>query len=185
MSLRTLAAPLAALLVAFAVVACGPGGSASTAPAATQPPTSPSASAAPTASESPSGSEEPSPDDSAATGDVTVMVADSEYGEILVDGEGRTLYGFTPDEDSGEPTCYDACEQAWPPLTEDDEVTVGEDLDDSDFTLVERTDGTMQVKVGGWPLYYFANDPEPGDTNGQGLNDAWYVVSPAGDLITE
>jgi predicted lipoprotein with Yx(FWY)xxD motif len=185
MSLRTLAAPLAALLVAFAVVACGPGGSASTAPAATQSVPSPSASAAGTASESPSGSEEPSPDGSAATGDVTVMVADSEHGEILVDAEGRTLYAFTPDEESGEPTCYDACEQAWPPLSQDDEVTVGEGLDDSDFTLVERTDGSMQVKVGDWPLYYFANDPEPGDINGQGLNDSWYVVSPSGDLITE
>jgi predicted lipoprotein with Yx(FWY)xxD motif len=41
----------------------------------------------------------------------------------------------------------------------------------------------MQVKVGELPLYYFAQDAAPGDVNGQGLQDMWYVVSPAGELI--
>jgi hypothetical protein len=37
-------------------------------------------------------------------------------------------------------------------------------------------------------LYLFAGDQNPGDTNGQGLSafDAkWYVLSPAGDQITQ
>jgi predicted lipoprotein with Yx(FWY)xxD motif len=32
-------------------------------------------------------------------------------------------------------------------------------------------------------LYYFANDAGPGDVNGQGVNDVWYVLDPAGNGI--
>jgi predicted lipoprotein with Yx(FWY)xxD motif len=46
-----------------------------------------------------------------------------------------------------------------------------------------RTDGAEQVTYNGWPLYYFANDAAPGDTNGQGVNDVWYVIAPSGEVI--
>ena len=174
---------LLAVIAIVALAACGPGAGTSSAPVATSAAPSLAPTDAPTESATPTASDDESPTGSPATGDVTVMLADSEFGPILTDGEGLTLYGFVPDEASGESTCYDSCEAAWPPLLESDEVTVGEGLDDSDFTLVARTDGTMQVKIGGWPLYYFANDAAPGDTNGQDLNDVWYVVSASGELI--
>lgn len=124
-----------------------------------------------------------SPDESSpAAGAATVMVATSDLGDILVDGEGRTLYLFTPDE-AGTPTCYDDCAAAWPPLLAEGEITVGEGLDDSDFSTATRTDGGDQVKIGTWPLYYFAGDAAPGETNGQGLQGIWYVVSPSGEAI--
>ena len=87
---------------------------------------------------------------------------------------------FTPDE-AGTPTCYDQCATAWPPLT--GEVTAGTGLDASKLTVVDRTDGSKQVKYGNWPLYYFANDVAAGDVNGQGLNDKWYVVGADGEPI--
>ena len=153
------------------LAACGTGSSPSAAAATVAPPAATEAvSLAPTSE---------SPTSSAAA---TVMVADSDLGEILVDPEGRTLYLFTPDE-AGTPTCYDACAAAWPPLLAEGEIEVGEGLDDSDFSTATRTDGGEQVKIGDWPLYYFANDAAPGDTNGQGLNEKWYVVSPAGEAI--
>ena len=125
----------------------------------------------------------PSPDESSpATGAATVMVATSDLGEILVDGEGRTLYLFTPDE-AGTPTCYDDCALAWPPLLAEGDITVGAGLDDSDFTTATRTDSGDQVKIGTWPLYYFAGDAAPGETNGQGLQGIWFVVSPSGEAI--
>lgn len=122
-----------------------------------------------------------SPDQS-STGAATVMVATSDLGEILVDGEGRVLYLFTPDE-AGTPTCYEGCAQAWPPLLAGGDITVGPGLDDSDFSTATRTDGGDQVKIGNWPLYYFASDAAPGDTKGQGVGDVWYVVSPNGEAI--
>jgi predicted lipoprotein with Yx(FWY)xxD motif len=175
--------PLAILVVALALVACGPGASPS-APATTAPPSpsaEPSESASPTAEASPT--EAPSPSET-TTGEVTVAVADSDLGEILVDAEGRTLYAFT-DDTAGEPTCEADCAAAWPPLIVDGEITVGDGLDDGDFSTVESPEGGSQVKVGDWPLYYFAQDEAAGDVNGQGIGDKWFVVGPDGELIRE
>lgn len=170
------------VLLATLVAACSGGGATASpsVPAATVPPAaSPSE---PPASPSDAPASVAPTESAPSSGGTTVAVADSALGQILVDGEGRTLYLFTPDS-AGESTCYDQCAANWPPLLAQGEITVGEDLDDSDFSTVARTDGTMQVKVGEWPLYYFANDAAPGDTNGQGINDVWYVVSPNGDAI--
>ena len=173
-TLRTL---LLGTVVAILVAACSSGG-ATPSPSAAAPETPAPASEVP-ASEAPASE---APASAAAGGAVTVMVADSSLGQILVDGEGRTLYMFKPDE-AGTPTCYDDCETSWPPLTVTGDITVGEGLDASVFTTVDRTDGSKQVKAGNWPLYFFANDAAPGDVNGQDVGDVWYVVSPAGEPI--
>ena len=165
-------------VLALLLAACSSGGGAT--PSAAAPETAAPASEAP-ASEAPASE---APASAAAGGTATVMVASSDLGDILVDGEGRTLYAFTPDESSGEPTCYDECAGNWPPLTSSGEVTVGEGLDDSDFTTVARTDDAGdQVKIGGWPLYYFAGDAAAGDTNGQGVGGKWFVVDANGEII--
>ena len=168
-------------LLAVVVAACSSGGGAT--PSAAAPDTPTPASEAP-ASEAPASMAPSSeaPPSAAAGGAVTVMVAESDLGQILVDGEGRTLYMFKPDTD-GTSTCYDECEANWPPLMVTGDITVGEGLDASLFTTTERTDGSTQVKAGAWPLYYFANDAAPGDTNGQDVGDVWYVVSPTGEPI--
>ncbi len=41
------------------------------------------------------------------------------------------------------------------------------------------------LAINGHALYYFAGDAAPGDTNGQGLGDKWYAVTPEGQLIGE
>ncbi|MQB00241.1 MAG: hypothetical protein GEU78_08110 [Actinobacteria bacterium] len=114
----------------------------------------------------------------------TVEVADSDLGEVLVDGEGNTLYMFVPDEEAnGEPTCYDDCAEAWPAYEAIDEPTAGSGADQSMLATVERKDGTDQVTYNDLPLYYFSGDEAAGDTNGQGLNEVWWVVSPEGRPI--
>jgi predicted lipoprotein with Yx(FWY)xxD motif len=123
---------------------------------------------------------------SAGAGGETVTLASSDFGEIVVDAEGMTLYAFVPDQPTGLPTCYEGCAAAWPPLVAPDEITVGAGLDVSMFSAVPRTDDMGdQVKFGDWPLYYFANDEAPGDTNGQGLQDVWFVVGADGEIIEE
>ena len=37
----------------------------------------------------------------------------------------------------------------------------------------------------GVALYLFANDGAPGDVNGQGVGDVWYVVGPDGEIIRD
>src|SRR5690606_25589637 len=39
------------------------------------------------------------------------------------------------------------------------------------------------VTYDGWPLYTFTGDAEAGETNGQGLNDVWFVVAPDGTPV--
>lgn len=110
----------------------------------------------------------------------TLTVATSALGDHLVDGAGRTLYLFKPDA-QGESTCYDQCEANWPPFT--GTVTAGSGVDAGLIGSTTRNDGSSQVTYNGWPLYLFANDAAPGDTNGQGINDVWYVVAANGDAI--
>ena len=47
--------------------------------------------------------------------------------------------------------------------------------------------GTMIATVAGHPVYTFSGDQEPGDVNGEGLQDfggVWYAVSPSGTAVT-
>lgn len=122
----------------------------------------------------------PSPTTAAPPAAAGLAVADSALGEILVDGSGKTLYLFVPDA-QGDSTCYDECEQNWPPLT--GEPVAGDGIDAALIGTTTRTDGTVQATFNGWPLYRFGGDAAAGDANGQGLNDVWYVVSTAGDAI--
>lgn len=106
-----------------------------------------------------------------------------DYGEVLVDGDGRMLYMFTPDSE-GESTCYDDCAEAWPPLTVEsaDAVAAGSDVT-ADLGTTERDDGSLQVTAGGLPLYYFVQDEEPGDANGMGLGNVWFLLRPDGSIL--
>lgn len=112
---------------------------------------------------------------------VVIQVTSSDLGDHVVDADGNTLYLFTPDS-QGDSTCYDQCESSWPPLVDD--VTAGDGLDAGLLGSTIRTDGSVQITYNGWPLYYFAGDTAPGDTNGQGINGVWYVISPEGDAVS-
>lgn len=109
-----------------------------------------------------------------------VHASDTDLGSILVNGEGFTLYIFTNDT-GGESTCYDACADTWPPIPGD--VTIASDLDASIFGTTTRDDGSEQLTVNGMPLYLYAPDAAPGDTNGQGVGGVWFVVDAAGEVI--
>ena len=116
----------------------------------------------------------------------TIEVTSASMGDILADPDGNTLYMFVPDqENNGEPTCYDDCAAAWPAFEAMGDLTAGEGLDQSLLASVERTDGTTQVTYKDLPLYYFSGDEAPGDTNGQGLMDVWYVVSSEGEPVDQ
>ena len=56
-------------------------------------------------------------------------------------------------------------------------------LDQPLFSTVDRPDGSMQLKMGKWPLYTFSGDAAPGDVNGQGSGGSWFVVAQDGKLV--
>ena len=43
-----------------------------------------------------------------------------------------------------------------------------------------RTDGAKQISLDGRPLYRYAGDGAPGDTNGEGIGGIWHVVHTTG-----
>ena len=109
-----------------------------------------------------------------------MQVAASGLGDIVTDGDGNTLYLFLPDN-QGPSACNDGCAAAWPPL--EGEPVAGDGADTTLLGTVTRDDGTTQATYNGWPLYHFSGDGTPGDTNGQTLNDVWWVISSTGDAI--
>lgn len=112
---------------------------------------------------------------------VTIAVAEvGDLGQILVDGEGYTLYVFLNDE-PGKSACTGNCAASWPPLLVDGEVAAGEGLEASLVGTITRDDGTTQITYNGKPLYYYYKDDNPGDANGQAANDVWFVITPAGE----
>jgi predicted lipoprotein with Yx(FWY)xxD motif len=111
-----------------------------------------------------------------------VATADTDLGTIVVDGEGMTLYLFMPDA-QGASTCVDACADTWPSLA--GPATAGDGVDEALLGTADRPDdGSAQVTYNGWPLYHFASDAAPGDTNGQGIGDIWFVVDAAGNAVS-
>jgi predicted lipoprotein with Yx(FWY)xxD motif len=123
------------------------------------------------------GAGESASDEAAA---ITVAVADTDAGPSLVGPDGHTLYVFTQDTD-GTSTCADDCAATWPPFTVEAGATVeaGEGVT-GELTIIERDDGTSQVTYEGMPLYYFADDSAPGEAEGQGVGDVWFIASPEG-----
>jgi predicted lipoprotein with Yx(FWY)xxD motif len=122
----------------------------------------------------------PAPEAEEAAGVVTI--AETDLGSILAGPDGLTVYGFTEDAD-GTPTCVDGCAVAWPPLVVEPNIDLTGMPGEAEYTIVERADGTAQMKAGKWPLYYFAGDEAPGETNGQGSGGSWFVVADDGSLI--
>lgn len=114
-----------------------------------------------------------------------LMVTDSELGEIVVDAEGMTVYMFDSDtQGSGESTCEGQCATNWPAVTTDGDPVAGDGVT-GELGTIKGVDGATQVTLDGWPLYYFAGDSAAGDVAGQGVNEVWWVLSPAGERMAE
>ena len=156
--IRILAGGLLVTLTALAIAACGGGGgTTATAPTKTTDQVS-----------------------------ATVGLANTRLGNILVNSQRRTLYLFKADTGT-KSACSGACAVAWPPLLAHGKPTVSGRVNMSLVATAKRSDGTEQVTYNGHPLYLYAGDNNPGNTNGQGITAfgaAWYVLSTAGNQIT-
>ncbi|MEU8775682.1 SCO0930 family lipoprotein [Streptomyces sp. NPDC048606] len=119
-----------------------------------------------------------------ATGKLSVA-KDPKLGEHIVDANGMTVYRFKPD--TAWPMvskCVGDCLAKWP-VVPPTERAADKGIVEKNYTVLDRPDGKKQQSVNCWPVYTFAGDKKPGDTNGQGVGGTWYAVSPAGDMITK
>ena len=93
---------------------------------------------------------------------------------LMTGPNGRTLYTFDKDvAGSGKSVCNGPCATNWPPF-----AAAASDQSGGDWTVIMRDDGTKQWAWGGKPLYYWSKDQKPGDTTGDGFNNAWRAVRP-------
>jgi predicted lipoprotein with Yx(FWY)xxD motif len=178
------AAAIAALaLTAFVAAACGDDdddGDGGTATAVrTQAAASPTSRAATSAAGSPTAvSGDATPGAADGAGATIATAEDATLGTILVDADGFTLYTFSNDTaGSGASACSGGCATNWPPLTADGEPSAASGIN-GELATIDRADGTTQVTYNGMPLYRFANDAAPGDTNGHEVGGVWFVAMP-------
>jgi len=97
-------------------------------------------------------------------------------GNYLADAKGMTLYWFKKDS-PGKSACAGPCVEKWP-IYYRETVAAGEGTKAEDFGTITREDGMKQTTFRGYPLYYWVGDKAPGDANGQGVNNVWYVIDP-------
>lgn len=110
------------------------------------------------------------------------VTSNPTVGQYVSDGTGRSLYRF--DKDTANPSvsnCAGQCAVTWPPLTVTrDQALYAAGVDPQRVGFIERADGTCQITIGGWPVYYFSKDTKPGDLLGQGVGGTWFAVAPNG-----
>lgn len=176
--------PAIVVAIALVLAGCGADEPASNGASAPASATSGDTSTASTATGERSGGDvSPAAEDTgAATAATVVAVADSDLGTVLVDGDGATLYVFDND-DVDTSACTEGCLDTWPPVLAD-AVEAGEGVT-ADLATFTREDGRVQATANGLPLYRFASDAGPGDTQGQGVGGVWWVADATGAAITE
>jgi predicted lipoprotein with Yx(FWY)xxD motif len=108
----------------------------------------------------------------------TIKVADSDLGQILVNGKGLTLYSFDADTSTDETACGTGCDSTWPPL-ESAKPKVGKGLDAS----LIASNSSNHVSYNGHLLYTYAADSAPGDVNGDGVGGVWHAVGADGNPL--
>lgn len=119
------------------------------------------------------------------------VVTNAEFGPILTDASGRTLYLFTADGPN-KTNCFENCIRRWPPFLTIGAPQAGTGASAGLLGIITREEGSTQVTYNGWPLYYYAFDDKPGDTKGQAVDEGhaggpaglWWVVSAAGQGVT-
>ncbi len=104
------------------------------------------------------------------------LSVNAKFGNILTDGNGRTLYFFSNDA-TGTSSCTGGCEVAWPVYYAGNE-TAPAGIAAADISTITRTDGKKQTTYKGWPLYYYAGDAVKTDVNGDGSGGTWFVAKP-------
>lgn len=125
------------------------------------------------------------PTPAGAPPDAPLHTASTSLGEIVVDGAGMTAYVFDKDTaGAGASACTGSCVGQWPAIVTDSASPKVEGIT-GDVGTIELANGSKQVTLDGLPLYTYAGDSAPGDTNGQGVGNIWWVVDSSGAKVTQ
>lgn len=110
----------------------------------------------------------------------------SDFGSVVVDQVGFTLYHFDKDKkNSGKSACYGKCEKVWPPYLTLAKPEVIVRAKASLLGTLKRKDGTIQITYGGWPMYTLKGDPTAriGGVGREDFGGKWYPVRINGEPV--
>ena len=99
-----------------------------------------------------------------------VATSTSALGDVMTTPEGLSLYTFAKDT-QGVSNCYGGCAEKWPPFLVSTDTTAKADL-----SVITRTNGDKQWAYKGMPLYTWVKDQKPGDINGHGIKNIWFIA---------
>jgi len=112
---------------------------------------------------------------------VVVKTANADvYGThevILTDKNGKTLY-YSKQDVFHKVSCTGDCTYAWMPLLFKGTGPLITSTKLPGRLTTDRTVNGNQVAYNGHYLYTFSGDSTPGDIQGHGRNDEWYVATP-------
>ena len=166
---------LLTLIAPVLLAACGTPSTAGSAPS-----TSPAATVSATASATPTPTAIPTSTPAPPPVTPSVFVASNmALGSVLVNAQGRTLYYFVP-ERGGRIVCAGQCTNVWPALFATTMAPTAAAALPGQLGVVARA-SSEQVTYSHWPLYTFAGDRGPDQTNGQGVfgfGGKWFVATP-------
>ncbi|HWC34814.1 MAG TPA: hypothetical protein VG650_08295 [Mycobacteriales bacterium] len=114
----------------------------------------------------------------AATSGTVVKLRKTSLGKVLVGPNGRSLYVLTADG-KNRSHCNALCRYGWPPLMTSGKPRAGTGVNAAKLGQTAN----HQVTYHGKPLYYYAQDSEAGQTNGEGIQSFggyWYLVNAKG-----
>ena len=102
----------------------------------------------------------------------TEVVMKAKDQNFQTDPEGMTLYTFDKDT-KDKSNCTGECLVKWPPYLANEVVppSLPKNVDS-----IKTADGKMQFTWNGKPLYYFAEDTQAGDKNGDGVGGVWHLA---------
>jgi predicted lipoprotein with Yx(FWY)xxD motif len=96
----------------------------------------------------------------------------------FVGSNGFTLYVFSADTaNTSNCNSSNGCSGVWPPYT----APAGTSAANTSFTLITRSDGSLQWAYKGAPLYNYSGDTGAAQSNGQGITSfggSWSVGRP-------
>jgi predicted lipoprotein with Yx(FWY)xxD motif len=121
----------------------------------------------------------------AAAAGSTIKTADSQFGDVLFDGDNQAIYYF--DKEKGSTSeCYGECAEAWPPVLTEGPPQAGAGVQQGKLGTTQRNDGTTQVTYDGHPLYLYAHEG-PNQVTCHDVSEfggLWLAVQPNGEAVS-
>jgi predicted lipoprotein with Yx(FWY)xxD motif len=108
----------------------------------------------------------------APTDNIYKVKTDTAKGKYITDFQGMTLYTYDKDA-KGVSNCVDKCAELWPVYTSG---ATAQKTFPKNITVITRSDGSKQFAWKGMPLYYYINDKNPGEINGDGVGSVWHII---------